>query len=40
MAGSDAAGSCSGILNAKDPIGLLDEMICAVKKARDELKKE
>jgi len=39
MAGSDAAGSCSGILSAKEPLALLDEMICAVKKARDDLKK-
>jgi triosephosphate isomerase len=38
MAGSDAAGSCSGILNAKEPLALLDEMIGAVKKARDDLK--
>ena len=39
MAGSDAAGSCSGILNAKEPLALLDEMIGAVKKAGDDLKK-
>jgi triosephosphate isomerase len=38
MAGSDAAGSCSGILNAKEPLALLDEMIRAVKKAGDDLK--
>ena len=37
MAGSDAAGSCSGVLNSKNPLALLDEMICSVKKAKDEL---
>jgi triosephosphate isomerase len=38
MAGSDAAGSCSGIMNSKDPLALLDEMIRAVQKARDDRK--
>lgn len=38
MAGSDAAGSCSGIMNSKDPLALLDEMIRAVQKAREDLK--
>ena len=40
MAGSDAAGSCSGILNSKDPLALLDEMIRAVQKAKADLKKQ
>ncbi|MBQ9756205.1 MAG: triose-phosphate isomerase [Clostridia bacterium] len=39
MAGSDAAGSASGIINAKDPIKMIDEMIGAVRKAADDLKK-
>ena len=38
MAGSDGAGSCSGIMNSKDPLALVDEMIHAVKKAKDALK--
>ncbi|MDR0448639.1 MAG: hypothetical protein LBH07_08215 [Treponema sp.] len=38
MAGSDAAGSCSGIMNAKEPLALTDEMIRAVQKAREDLK--
>ncbi len=37
MAGSEAAGSASGILNSPDPIALLDEMVSYVKKAREEL---
>lgn len=39
MAGSDAAGSASGIMNAPDPIGLLEDMICSVRKASNDLSK-
>ena len=39
MAGSDAAGSCSGLLNSKDPLALLDEMVHSVRKAKEELEK-
>jgi triosephosphate isomerase (TIM) len=39
MAGNDAAGSASGILNAPDPYKLLDEMVFNVRKAKDELAK-
>lgn len=39
MAGNDAAGSASGILNSSDPFKLLDEMMFNVKKAKDELEK-
>jgi len=37
MAGSDAAGSASGILNSKDPYKTAEEMIAAVRKARDDM---
>ncbi len=40
MAGSDAAGAASGIIKAKDPIAMIDEMIGAVRRAADDLKKE
>lgn len=40
MAGNDAAGSASGILNAPDPLKLLDEMMYNVRKAKDELAKK
>lgn len=33
MAGSEGAGAASGIVNAPDPYGLLDEMVAAVKQA-------
>jgi triosephosphate isomerase len=39
MAGSDAAGAASGIINEKDPIAMIDEMIGAVRRAADDLKK-
>lgn len=39
MAGSEAAGAASGIMNAKDPIAMIDEMIGAVRRAADDLKK-
>ena len=37
MAGSEAAGSASGILKSPDPLALLDEMVSYVKKAREDL---
>lgn len=37
MAGSQAAGSASGILKAPDPYALLDEMVAAVRRAKDDL---
>ena len=40
MAGSEAAGAASGIMNAKDPIAMIDEMIAATKRAKDDLTKE
>ena len=39
MAGSDAAGAASGILRADSPIRLLDDMVAAVRRATDDLKK-
>ena len=38
MAGSDAAGSASGIIKAEDPLAMIDEMIGAVRRAADDLK--
>ncbi len=40
MAGSAAAGSASGILNSADPHAMVDEMIAAVRRAADDLKKQ
>ena len=40
MAGSEAAGAASGIMNAADPIAMIDEMIAATRRAADDLKKE
>lgn len=37
LAGSDAAGASSGILNSADPTKLLNEMIAAVRRAADDL---
>ncbi len=39
MAGSEAAGAASGIMNAKDPLAMIDEMICATRRAKDDLEK-
>ena len=39
MAGSEAAGSASGILKSSDPCALLNEMIRYVRKAKDDLSK-
>ena len=38
MAGSEAAGAASGIMNAADPIAMIDEMIGAVRAAADDIK--
>lgn len=38
MAGSEAAGAASGIVNAKDPLAMIDEMIAATRRAADNLK--
>ena len=40
MAGSEAAGSASGIVNSSNPLALLDEMVSYVKKAREDLIKQ
>lgn len=40
MAGSEAAGAASGIMNAADPIAMIDEMIAATRRAADDLKKQ
>ncbi|MBO4322703.1 MAG: triose-phosphate isomerase [Clostridia bacterium] len=37
MAGSEAAGAASGIMNAADPVAKIDEMIAAVRRAADDL---
>lgn len=39
MAGSEAAGAASGIMNAEDPIAKIDELIAATRRAADDLKK-
>ena len=39
MAGSQAAGAASGIMNADDPLAMIDEMIAATRRAADDLKK-
>lgn len=38
MAGSEAAGAASGIMNAGDPLAMIDEMIAATRRAADDLK--
>ncbi|MBQ7624962.1 MAG: triose-phosphate isomerase [Clostridia bacterium] len=38
MAGSEAAGAASGIMNAPDPVAMIDEMIAATRRAADDLK--
>lgn len=37
MAGSQAAGAASGIVNAADPVAMIDEMIAATRRAADDL---
>lgn len=39
MAGSEAAGAASGIMKADDPIAMIDEMIAATRRAKDDLEK-
>ncbi len=39
MAGSEAAGAASGIMNAEDPLAMIDEMIAATRRAADDLRK-
>lgn len=39
MAGADGVGVASGILNAADPEGMIDEMVCHVRKACEDMKK-
>lgn len=39
MAGSEAAGSASGILNSANPYALLNEMVCSVNRASADLVK-
>jgi triosephosphate isomerase len=40
MAGSEAAGASSGILNAEDTYAMLDEMVYYVNKARNDMMKQ
>ena len=40
MAGSEAAGAASGIMNAEDPLAMIDEMIAAVRRAADGLDRQ
>ena len=40
MAGSEAAGAASGIMNATDPLAMIDEMIAATRRAANDLKKQ
>lgn len=40
MAGSEAAGAASGIVNAADPIAMIDEMIAATRRAADDLARQ
>ena len=34
------SGAASGIMNAADPLAMIDEMIAATRRAADDLKKE
>lgn len=38
IAGSDGAGSSSGIMKSKDPIAMIDEMVAAMRRSADDLK--
>jgi len=40
MAGSEGAGAGSGIFTSKDPYSAADEMVCYVRKAKDELRNQ
>lgn len=37
IAGSEGAGAASGIMKAKDPIAMIDEMVAATRRAADDL---
>lgn len=37
MAGSEGAGAASGLFNSQDPYATLDDMVCNVKRARQDL---
>jgi len=39
MAGSEAAGAASGIFNSRDPYATAEEMIAAVRRARDDMER-
>lgn len=39
MAGSEAAGAASGIMNAADPLAMIDEMVAATRRAADDLRR-
>lgn len=39
FAGAEAAGAASGIFNAPDPYRMVDEMVCNVRRAYDDLQK-
>ena len=36
----ETAGAASGIMKAEDPVAMIDEMIAAVRRAADDLKKQ
>ena len=40
MAGSEAAGAASGIMNAEDRVAMIDEMVKAVRRAKDDLARQ
>ncbi len=40
MAGSEAAGAASGIMNAADPVAMIFEMIAATRRAADDLQRQ
>jgi triosephosphate isomerase len=39
FAGAEAAGAASGLFKAADPCGMVDEMVCQVRKAYEDLQK-
>lgn len=40
MAGSDGVGTASGVLKSENPFEMLDEMVAAVRRAKDDLIKQ
>ncbi len=40
MAGSEAAGAASGIMNARDPLAMINEMVAATRRAADDLERQ